>query len=132
MLNISRRVGATTIMWGAGILAILVALVFPMEQYENFLLFIGSMFVPLFGVVLTDYFLIRNRRLDLEALYAAGGSYWYVGGFNMVAIAAWFSGFALYWLTVKLTALGGSLPSILFAGLIYVVLTRRQVKGQST
>ena len=132
MLNISRRVGATTIMWGAGILAILVALVFPMEQYENFLLFIGSMFVPLFGVVLTDYFLIRNRRLDLEALYTVGGAYWYIGGFNMVAIAAWFSGFALYWLTVKLTALGGSLPSILFAGLIYVVLTRRQVKGQST
>ncbi|MDP4856461.1 MAG: putative hydroxymethylpyrimidine transporter CytX [Desulfobacterales bacterium] len=130
MLNISRRVGATTIMWGAGILAILVALVFPMEQYENFLLFIGSMFVPLFGVVLTDYFLIRGRRLDLEALYAARGSYWHIGGFNMTAIAAWFSGFALYWLTVTQTALGGSLPSILFAGLIYFILTRRQAKSR--
>ncbi|MGD8954136.1 MAG: cytosine permease [Desulfobacterales bacterium] len=98
------------------------ALVFPMDQYENFLLFIGSMFVPLFGVVLTDYFLIRGRRLDLEALYAAGGPYWYIGGFG---------GFSLYWLTVKLTALGGSLPSIFFAGLIYAILVRRQVKGQS-
>jgi putative hydroxymethylpyrimidine transporter CytX len=132
MLNITRRVGATTIMWMAGILAILVALVFPMEQYENFLLFIGSMFVPLFGVVLTDYFLIRFRRLDLEALYAAGGRYWYSGGFNKVAIAAWFGGFALYWLTVKLTTLGGSLPSIIFAGLIYLILTRRQAKIRST
>jgi nucleobase:cation symporter-1, NCS1 family len=129
MLNISRRIGATTIMWSAGILAILVALVFPMEQYENFLLFIGAMFVPLFGVVLTDYFLIRGRRLDLEALYAAGGRYWYIGGFNLVAIAAWFGGFALYWLTVKLTALGGSLPSIAFAGLLYYVLTRRSLRG---
>jgi nucleobase:cation symporter-1, NCS1 family len=129
MLNISRRIGATTIMWSAGILAILVALVFPMEQYENFLLFIGAMFVPLFGVVLTDYFLIRGRRLDLEALYAAGGRYWYIGGFNLVAIAAWFGGFALYWLTVKLTALGGSLPSIIFAGLLYYVLTRRSLRG---
>ena len=119
-------------MWMAGILAILVALVFPMEQYENFLLFIGSMFVPLFGVVLTDYFLIRFRRLDLEALYAAGGRYWYSGGFNKVAIAAWFGGFALYWLTVKLTTLGGSLPSIIFAGLIYLILTRRQAKIRST
>jgi cytosine/uracil/thiamine/allantoin permease len=107
-----------------------VALVFPMEQYENFLLFIGSMFVPLFGVVLTDYFLIRGRRLDLEALYAARGSYWHIGGFNMTAIAAWFSGFALYWLTVTQTALGGSLPSILFAGLIYFFLTRRQAKSR--
>jgi NCS1 family nucleobase:cation symporter-1 len=88
------------------------------------------MFVPLFGVVLADYFLIRGRRLDLEALYAVGGSFWYIGGFNMVAIAAWFSGFALYWLTVKLTALGGSLPSLLFAGLIYLILTRRQAKSR--
>ena len=38
----------------AGGLSILVALVFPMEQYENFLFFIGAMFIPLFGVVLTD------------------------------------------------------------------------------
>jgi nucleobase:cation symporter-1, NCS1 family len=131
LLNITRRIGATTIMWGAGVLAILVALVFPMEQYENFLLFIGSMFVPLFGVVLTDYFLIRGRRLDLEALYAVGGGFWYSGGFNMVAIAAWFGGFALYWLTVKLTALGGSLPSIIFAGLVYFILTRWQAKIRS-
>ncbi|MFZ0244031.1 MAG: putative hydroxymethylpyrimidine transporter CytX [Desulfobacterales bacterium] len=129
MLNISRRIGATTIMWGAGILAILVALVFPMEQYENFLLFIGAMFVPLFGVVLTDYFLIRGRRLDREALYAADGKYWYSGGFNPAAIAAWVCGFALYWLTVKLTSLGGSLPSILFAGLVYGFLMRRYGEG---
>ena len=39
MLNISRRISARTIMWIAGILSILVALVFPMEQYENFLFF---------------------------------------------------------------------------------------------
>ncbi len=128
MLNISRRFGATTIMWAAGILAILVALVFPMEHYENFLLFIGAMFVPLFGVVLTDYFLIRRRRLDLEALFAQGGEYWYRGGFNRAAITAWASGFALYWLTVELTSLGGSLPSILFAGLVYLVLMRRGMR----
>ena len=131
LLNITRRIGATTIMWGAGVLAILVALVFPIEQYENFLLFIGSMFVPLFGVVLTDYFLIRGRRLDLEALYAVGGGFWYSGGFNMIAIAAWFGGFALYWLTVKLTALGGSLPSIIFAGLVYLILMRWQAEIRS-
>ena len=117
-------------MWIAGILSILVALVFPMEQYENFLLFIGSMFVPLFGVVLTDYFLIRRRKLDLDALYAIGGVYWYSGGFNIIALASWAAGFALYWSAVKLTTLGGSLPSILFAGLMYYVLVR--VKNYAT
>lgn len=124
MLNISQRIGSRTVMWIAGILSILVALVFPMEQYENFLLFIGSMFVPLFGIVLTDYFLIRRRKLDVDALYADGGAYWYTGGFNIVAIFSWAAGFAVYWLAVKLTALGGSLPSILFAGLIYYAIAR--------
>jgi len=126
MLNISQRIRSGVVMWMAGILAILVALVFPMEQYENFLLFIGSMFVPLFGVVLTDYFFIRRRKLNIDALYAVGGAYWYTGGFNIAALVSWSAGFALYWIAVKMTALGGSLPSILFAGLTYYVIARRK------
>ena len=129
MLNISQRIRSGVVMWMAGILAILVALVFPMEQYENFLLFIGSMFVPLFGVVLTDYFFIRRRKLNLDALYAVGGAYWYTGGFNVAALVSWSAGFALYWIAVKMTALGGSLPSILFAGLTYYVIARRKVQS---
>ncbi len=129
MLNISQRIRSGVVMWMAGILAILVALVFPMEQYENFLLFIGSMFVPLFGVVLTDYFFIRRRKLNLDALYAVGGAYWYTGGFNVAALVSWSAGFALYWIAVKMTALGGSLPSILFAGLAYYVIARRKVQS---
>ena len=63
-----------------GIVSILVALVFPMEQYENFLLFIGAMFIPLFGVFLTDYFIVRRRLLDVAALYRDGVAYWYFKG----------------------------------------------------
>jgi NCS1 family nucleobase:cation symporter-1 len=127
MLNISQRVSARMVMWIAGILSILVALVFPMEQYENFLFLIGAMFVPLFGVVLTDYFLIRRRQLDLEAVYTVGGAYWYNGGFNRVALAAWAAGFVLYEvIAVKGYAVGGSIPSMLLAGAIYYGLTRRR------
>ena len=126
MLNISQRIGSRAVMWIAGILSIMVALVFPMEQYENFLLFIGSMFVPLFGVVLTDYFFIRRRKLDLDGLYAVGGVYWYSGGYHIAAMVSWAAGFALYWLAVKLTSVGGSLPSILFAGLMYITIVGRK------
>ena len=127
MLNISERISARTIMWLAGILSILVALVFPMEQYENFLFLIGAMFVPLFGVVLTDYFLIRKRQLDLEAVYTVGGAYWYSGGFNRIALAAWAAGFVLYEvIALKGYAIGGSIPSMLLAGAIYYGLTRRR------
>jgi cytosine/uracil/thiamine/allantoin permease len=86
MLNISRKLSARTVMWIAGIISILVALVFPMEQYENFLFFIGAMFIPLFGVILTDYFILRRRQLDIADIYREGGQYWYRQGFNPAAI----------------------------------------------
>jgi putative hydroxymethylpyrimidine transporter CytX len=127
LLNISRRLSARTVMWLVGALSILLALVFPMEQYESFLFLIGAMFIPLFGVVLTDYFILRRRRLDTAGLYAdGGGPYWYRRGYHPAALAAWGLGFAVYEAMALLQApVGGSIPCMLAAGLIYAVLARR-------
>ncbi|MEW6670749.1 MAG: putative hydroxymethylpyrimidine transporter CytX [Thermodesulfobacteriota bacterium] len=125
MMNISQKIGAKTIMWIAGVLSILVALVFPMEQYENFLFFIGAMFIPLFGVVLTDYFIIRRRRLDVDALYRSDGAYWYFKGFNPIALLSWAIGFVTYeWIAFMKFTIGGSMPSIIVAGACYLLLMR--------
>ncbi len=125
MLNISRKLSARTVMGIAGVISILVALVFPMEQYENFLFFIGAMFIPLFGVVLTDYFILRHRRLDIGDIYREGGQYWYRKGFNPAAIIAWAVGFAVYEaMAVLALPVGGSLPAMLLAGILYWVLAR--------
>jgi putative hydroxymethylpyrimidine transporter CytX len=127
MLNISRRLNARTVMVMAGVLSILVALIFPMEQYENFLFFIGAMFIPLFGVVLTDYFLLRRGRLDTEELYREGGAYWYRGGFNPAALAAWAAGFGIYQaIALMQLPVGGSIPSMLAAGLLYRALSGKR------
>jgi putative hydroxymethylpyrimidine transporter CytX len=128
MLNISRRLNARTVMGLAGGLSILVALVFPMEQYENFLLFIGAMFIPLFGVVLTDYFVLRGRKLNMAELYREGGAYWYRRGVNPAALAAWAVGFAVYQAIALLKVpVGGSIPSMLAAGALYWGLSRKRV-----
>ena len=125
MLNISQRFSARTTLWAAGLLSIGVALVFPMEKYEHFLLFIGAMFVPLFGVVLTDYFVIRRRSLQVAELYKTGGVYWYRGGFNFRAIFSWAVGFILYQaIAIYKLPVGGSLPALAAAGLIYYLLSR--------
>lgn len=119
-LNISQQLNGRTVMWIAGLLSIAVALVFPMEQYENFLFFIGAMFTPLFGVVLTDYFLLRRRRLDLDALYRADGPYAYRRGWNPAAVFAWAAGFAVYEaITLWRLPVGGTLPAFFAAALIY-------------
>ena len=128
-LNISQKFSSRTIVWAAGILSILVALVFPMEQYENFLFLIGAMFVPLFGVVLTDYFLIRRCQLSIEDIFRPHGRYWYTNGFNGVALLCWAIGFLVYQLITLLKyPLGGSMPSLLVAGFCYYIITRRQHK----
>jgi putative hydroxymethylpyrimidine transporter CytX len=125
LLNISQKWSARTVMWIAGLLSILVALIFPMEQYENFLFFIGAMFIPLFGVTLTDYFLIRGRKLVVDAIYLEGGAYWYRGGYHRAALAAWAVGFGVYEAIALLKlAVGGSIPSMLAAGLLYWILSR--------
>lgn len=124
MMNISQKVRAKTIMWIAGILSILVALVFPMEQYENFLLFIGAMFVPLFGVVLTDYFIIRKRKLAIEEIYKVDGEYWYFKGFNITALVSWALGFITFEIIAMMKyAIGGSIPSMIVAGVCYYLIT---------
>ncbi|WP_373498222.1 putative hydroxymethylpyrimidine transporter CytX [Desulfococcus sp.] len=129
MLNISRRLKARTLMWIAGLLSIALALVFPPEQYENFLLFIGAMFIPLFGVVLTDYFILRKQRIDLREIYRVGGAYWYWNGFNVAAVAAWAVGFGVFELiAVMKYPVGGSLPGMAAAGGLYWILTRVQAR----
>ena len=96
-----------------------------MEKYEHFRLFIGAMFVPLFGVVLTDYFILRRRNLQVAELYKTGGEYWYKGGFNPRAIFAWAVGFLLYEaIAVFKLPVGGSLPALTAAGLVYFLLSR--------
>jgi len=124
MMNISQKISAKTIMWIAGIFSIFVALVFPMEQYENFLLFIGAMFVPLFGVVFTDYFIIRKRKLEIEEIYKVDGEYWYFKGFNITALMSWALGFITFEIiAIMKYSIGGSIPSMIVAGAFYYFIT---------
>jgi putative hydroxymethylpyrimidine transporter CytX len=48
-----------------GTVATVCALALNINDYENFLILIGSVFVPLLGVLVVDYFLVSRRRWDL-------------------------------------------------------------------
>ena len=104
-----------------GILGTALALVFPATAYEGFLLFIGSVFCPLFGIVLADFFVLRRGRY-FEGPFHGRDPYWYSAGFNPWAFAAWGAGFALYHFLQRGTSMGSSIPSLVIAGLIYLAL----------
>jgi NCS1 family nucleobase:cation symporter-1 len=82
-------IGMTAV--GAGFAAVLT-----MELYESFLFLIGSIFVPLLGVLVADHFFVRRGRIDADELYRAGGSYWFSGGVRLAALVPWLAGFVTY------------------------------------
>jgi len=45
---------------------------------------------PLSGIIVCDYYIIKQRKLNLHEMYADHGIYWYTGGFNLRAFAAFF------------------------------------------
>ncbi|MEM2238317.1 MAG: cytosine permease [Candidatus Caldarchaeum sp.] len=84
------------------------ALAVPLMQYEWFLLLIGSLFVPLLGVVASEFFI--NRRADPPSV----DEFYQPGGFKPGSFIAWAAGIAVYVAIVQLAPnIGASIPSFL-------------------
>ncbi len=66
-------------------------------SYEQFLFLLGSVFVPVYGAFVADYFFLRRRGFAEADLFPdRGGRFWYVGGFNFRTIVPWVAGFLVY------------------------------------
>lgn len=50
---------------------------------------LGGIQAPLAGIIIADYFLIRKRRIELEALFNPKGKYKYWKGFNPAGVLAY-------------------------------------------
>ena len=74
---------------------------------------LGAILAPVFGIMITDYYIIKKERIDVNALFDASprGKYHYDNGFNHKGMLAWvISGYI---------AVGTVWPNILiFDGLI--------------
>ncbi|SHK56613.1 putative hydroxymethylpyrimidine transporter CytX [Paraburkholderia terricola] len=105
-----------------GALCTLIALMVPMAKYQNFLLLIGSVFAPLFGVVLVDHFIVRKRRIEAAALADVRGRYGFSGGWHLSAFIAWAIGIAAYQaINQWLPNLGATLPALVIGAVCYLV-----------
>jgi nucleobase:cation symporter-1, NCS1 family len=131
--NIWPRMGQRTLAVAVGAIVLAFAATVPLVQYESFLLLIGSVFVPLLGILTADYFVLRGRHYEVPELYRSGGRYWYRSGVNWLAMGVWFAGFALYLLIAGLPQLGWSglvpwlgatIPTYLFGFAAYALVGR--------
>jgi len=108
-----------------GVVGLALATILSMDTYFDFLLLIGSVFVPLFGLLAADYFILRKRNYNVEELYAPQGAYWYRRGFNLRALLAWALGVIVYHAIARYALwLGASIPSFVATFILYLILAK--------
>ncbi len=94
-------------------------------QFTDFLVMIGAFFVPVFAVMIADYYILKRRGYSRQILHETKASrYWYLGGVNWVAIAVWVVGATLsyVWTYLAPNPLGTTIPAFVTSFVLYLVL----------
>lgn len=116
---------------GFSIVSTILAIFVSIEGYEQFLFLIGALFIPLFGVLLTDYFVIKRGKYLNDMMY--GNKIIKIG---YPAIIAWAIGALLYYLLSQLSpiylaqlpTIGSTIPSLIISSLLYLLITKLNLK----
>ncbi|MBI3295750.1 MAG: NCS1 family nucleobase:cation symporter-1 [Deltaproteobacteria bacterium] len=84
---------------GGYITGVLGALIMPWKLINDptgyiftWLIAYSSLLGPIGGILIIDYFVLRQKKLVAQELYSPNGRYWYKNGFNPVAIVAMVAG----------------------------------------
>jgi putative hydroxymethylpyrimidine transporter CytX len=133
--NLLPKVSHAVLVCIVGSLAIVVAASLDLLAYETFLLLIGGIFVPVFGILLSDYFVVRKQQYGHADLYERSRS-WLGPGINPIGVITWAAGFLIYvhaaqppwllehadfvsWAPGWMTHVGGTIPAFVFAFVAY-------------
>jgi putative hydroxymethylpyrimidine transporter CytX len=116
---------------GFSIVSTILAIFVSIEGYEQFLFLIGALFIPLFGVLLTDYFVIKRSKYQNDMMY--GNKIIKIG---YPAIIAWAIGAVVYYLLSQLSpiylsqlpTIGSTIPSLMVSSLLYLLIIKLNLK----
>ncbi|NQD42873.1 cytosine permease, partial [Glutamicibacter halophytocola] len=99
-----------------------------LDQFTDFLTLIGAFFVPVFAIMIVDYYLLKHARYTRDILRHSGGSYWYRDGVNWIAVAVWVGGALVAYLLTYLfpSPIGATLPCFAVSFLLYLGLSWNQ------
>jgi len=108
--NIFPQMSERKIAFVMAVIGLVVALFTPVEQYENFLYAIGSVFGPLFAIVLSDYFIFKKEQIEPTLALHLG------------SLLVWIIGVVLYYQFITLDlSLGSTLPTMLATSIIFII-----------
>jgi NCS1 family nucleobase:cation symporter-1 len=95
-----------------------------LDRFVSFLLLISALFVPVFAIMIVDYWILRRGRYSTSDLIVPrGGAYWYLAGVNPIAVGSFIVGatLAFYWTRVSPLPFGATLPTFALTFVLYLV-----------
>lgn len=120
LVNLNHKINEKVAALAVCIVGTGMAVLIPMSQYENFLYLIGSVFAPLFAVLITDYFLLGIKNADDSKVL------------NVKNMVIWALGFVFYRVMLNVdTPVGVTLPTMLFVSLLCLFAAKLTKKQRS-
>ena len=115
------KAGQTFTIWSIGVIGAALSLSkIWLDRYADFMLLLGALLVPVGGVLIARFFLVR-RPVAVSDLYDANGPFARSAGFSFPGLLAWASGAAVYFLA---RSIGSTLPSLAAAITVYWLADR--------
>jgi len=126
------------VLMGIAFTPVLAYVVWPNELYTRgmaFLAYNATMYAPISGLLLVDYFWLRRQRLNASQIFTDDprGHYWFNGGFNFAALVCLALGYVIYLYLFNpattetrgpFAAMTASVPATVIPMLLYYCLSR--------
>lgn len=112
--NITEKINTKKLMVIIAIIGMVIAIMTPIEKYQDFLLLIGSVFSPMISILIADFFLLKKKEISYK--------------FSTTNTIIWIFGFILYRKFMELdTVIGSTIPVILI--IIVTTFTVAKIKN---
>ena len=115
--------------WSIGLIGAVLSLFHRgwLERYADFMVALGAVLVPIGGILLSHFFVLRSK-VRAEDLYNPAGPYSAHGGIVIPSAVAWLFGVATYWAAAPI---GGTLPSLVVTFAAHVALSKRAAAAEA-
>ncbi len=102
-----------------------------LDVFLSFVNLIGVLFMPIFAIMIVDYFVIKKQKVDVDAVVygETHDTYQYTGGVNWIAVIVFLisAAFAYVFSTIYPLVTGATIPTFFLACILYLILMK--IKG---
>ena len=94
-------------------------------QFTDFLFVISAFFVPVFAIMIADYYILKRRGYSRQILQDGKASrYWYTNGVNWAAVIVWIIGAILSYVLsyIAPSPIGANIPAFVVSFGLYLAI----------